>query len=34
LGECVVPPQDWSLKGTSSWLNYYLGKDHTGKKLK
>lgn len=34
LGECVVPPQDWGLKGTSSWLNYYLGKDHTSKKLK
>ena len=27
-----VPPRDWSLNNTSSWVNYYLGKDHTAKK--
>lgn len=25
----IVPPCNWSLNQTSSWLNYYLGKDHT-----
>ncbi len=23
-----IPPKDWSLNGTSSWLNYFSGKDH------
>ncbi len=23
-----VPPRDWNLAGTSSWLNFYLGRDH------
>ncbi len=23
-----VPPRDWALDGTSSWLNFYLGLDH------
>lgn len=23
-----IPPKDWSLDGTSSWLNYFSGKDH------
>lgn len=27
----IVPPCDWSLHQTSSWLNYYLGKDHTSR---
>jgi len=25
-----VPPRDWSLNETSSWLNFFLGRDHTG----
>ena len=24
----VLPPKDWSLDRTSSWLNYFSGKDH------
>lgn len=28
-----VPPPDWELYRTSSWLNYYLGRDHTAKRL-
>ena len=27
-----VPPCNWDLYQTSSWINYYLGKDHTSKK--
>ena len=23
-----IPPRDWSLTGTSSWLNFYLDRDH------
>jgi len=23
-----VPPRDWALDSTSSWLNFYLGRDH------
>ena len=26
-----VPPCNWDLYQTSSWQNYYLGKDHTGR---
>ena len=29
-----TPPGDWSLSGTSSWANFFLGRDHTSKKLK
>jgi methylenetetrahydrofolate reductase (NADPH) len=28
----VVPPCNWDLYQTSSWINYYQGKDHTSKK--
>ena len=28
-----VPPVDCSLSKTSSWANFYLGKDHTSKKM-
>ncbi len=28
LKKGFLPPRDWSLTGTSSWLNFYLGKDH------
>lgn len=24
----LLPPPDWALHGTASWLNFYLGKDH------
>ncbi|MBM3240533.1 methylenetetrahydrofolate reductase [Candidatus Poribacteria bacterium] len=28
LKESCVPPRDWSLNGTSSWLNFYLARDY------
>ena len=28
-----VPPRDWALNNTSSWLNFYQGKDHASKKI-
>ena len=33
IGENTVPPCNWELQHTSSWLNYYLGRDHTAKRL-
>ena len=27
-----LPPKDWSLDRTSSWLNYFSGKDHHGRR--
>jgi methylenetetrahydrofolate reductase (NADPH) len=33
IGEYIVPPCDWELQHTSSWSNYYLGRDHTAKRL-
>ncbi len=27
-----IPPRDWELNKTSSWVNYYRGRDHLGKK--
>jgi methylenetetrahydrofolate reductase (NADPH) len=33
LGETIVPPCNWDLWQTSSWLNFYLGRDHTAKRL-
>ncbi|MBN1643772.1 MAG: methylenetetrahydrofolate reductase C-terminal domain-containing protein [Dehalococcoidales bacterium] len=33
IGEYIVPPCDWELNHTSSWLNFYLGRDHTSKRL-
>ena len=27
-GTPPLPPKDWSLNGSSSWLNYFSGKDH------
>lgn len=27
-----LPPRDWSLSNTSSWANFFLGRDHAGKK--
>lgn len=31
--DCIVPPCDWELEQTSSWLNFYMGRDHTAKRL-
>lgn len=33
LRQNQVPPPDHSLRRTSSWLNYFLGRDHTAKRL-
>lgn len=33
LTERFVPPCDWALWRTSSWLNYFMGRDHTAKRL-
>ncbi len=33
IAENIVPPCNWELEHTSSWLNYYLGRDHTAKRL-
>lgn len=27
----LIPPRDWGLNNTSSWVNFYRGIDHTGK---
>jgi methylenetetrahydrofolate reductase (NADPH) len=32
LDNGIVPPCNWDLYQTSSWINFYLGKDHTSKK--
>ena len=32
LEKGIVAPCNWDLNQTSSWINYYLGKDHTSKK--
>jgi methylenetetrahydrofolate reductase (NADPH) len=34
LEKNIVPPCNWDLYQTSSWINYCLGKDHTSKKIK
>lgn len=28
LKESIVPPRNWALSETSSWLNFHLGRDH------
>ncbi len=33
IGEYIVPPCNWELMGTPSWLNFYLGRDHSAKRL-
>jgi hypothetical protein len=33
LADYVVPPTNWALRDTSSWLNFYLGRDHTARRL-
>lgn len=33
LAEYTVPPCNWNLWQTSSWLNFYQGRDHSAKRL-
>jgi methylenetetrahydrofolate reductase (NADPH) len=33
LGEHITPPRDWGLWQTSSWLNFYMGRDHAAVRL-
>ncbi len=33
LGTLQVPPCNWDLDSSSAWLNYFLGKDHTSRRL-
>jgi methylenetetrahydrofolate reductase (NADPH) len=33
LAAYYVPPADYDLRWTSSWLNYYMGRDHTAQRL-
>jgi methylenetetrahydrofolate reductase (NADPH) len=33
IGKYIVPPCDWELWQTSSWINYFLGRDHSSKRL-
>ncbi|MCL2670202.1 MAG: methylenetetrahydrofolate reductase C-terminal domain-containing protein, partial [Syntrophaceae bacterium] len=33
LAERVVPPCNWDFRQTSPWINYYLGRDHTARRL-
>ena len=33
LGAYTIPPCNWELRETSAWLNFYMGKDHTSKRL-
>jgi methylenetetrahydrofolate reductase (NADPH) len=32
IGMHIVPPCDWELWQTSSWINYFLGRDHSSKR--
>jgi methylenetetrahydrofolate reductase (NADPH) len=32
IGDLIVPPRDWELWQTPSWLNYFLGRDHISKR--
>ncbi|UCE97360.1 MAG: methylenetetrahydrofolate reductase C-terminal domain-containing protein [Dehalococcoidia bacterium] len=33
IGAYTIPPCNWELRETSSWLNFYLGRDHTAERL-
>ena len=33
LAQHIAPPCNWKLRQTSSWLNFYLGRDHSAKRL-
>jgi methylenetetrahydrofolate reductase (NADPH) len=32
IGKTIVPPCNWELWQTSSWINYFLGRDHSSKR--
>jgi methylenetetrahydrofolate reductase (NADPH) len=32
IGKSIIPPCNWELWQTSSWINYFLGRDHSSKK--
>jgi methylenetetrahydrofolate reductase (NADPH) len=32
IGTYIIPPCNWDLWQTSSWINYFLGRDHNSKK--
>jgi methylenetetrahydrofolate reductase (NADPH) len=34
MKEGFVPPRDWALNNTSSWINYFSGLDHSGARKK
>ncbi len=34
IGWYLVPPCNWELHQTSSWVNYFLGRDHSRKKIR
>lgn len=34
LRDIYVPPANWDLYKTASWINFFLGRDHVGKRLK
>jgi methylenetetrahydrofolate reductase (NADPH) len=31
IGKTIIPPCNWELRQTSSWINYFLGRDHGAK---
>ena len=31
-GAAILPPKDWALEYSSSWINYFQGRDHTTEK--
>jgi len=33
LETITVPPCNWELNSSSAWFNFFLGKDHTAKRL-
>jgi len=33
IADNLVPPPNWELLGTASWLNFYMGRDHSARRL-
>ncbi len=33
IGDHTAPPNDWNMNFTSSWLNFYMGRDHSARRL-
>ncbi len=33
IGSYIIPPCDWELWQTSAWVNYFLGRDHSSKRI-